>query len=107
MSDGEILPEILAGPILRRAEPSCVCVWIATKRRMQVTGFVYDAATSTELGRSEETISLSFGANLFVTLVQIKPVSVEKSAMPPPRFPNRVLLAYDLVLTPITKEKAD
>ena len=56
------LPEILAGPILRRTEATRVCVWIATKRKMRVEGIVYDTRKqdNVQIGRGAMT-SLSFG----------------------------------------------
>lgn len=110
MSSNAPLPQILAGPILRRTEPDRVCVWIATSQQVQVTGYVYDVATLSSkdpkpLG-SGETLALRFGENLFVALVQIKPIQTGKVKLPPQPFPNRRLLAYDLVLTLVTEEQA-
>jgi hypothetical protein len=96
------LPEILAGPILRRVEATRACVWIATKHRMRVEGYVYEADSLNVLGRGE-SVSLSFGRNLFVALVQIVPSSNNEGQTAPKPYPRNVLLAYDLVLTPLNE----
>ena len=36
-----MLPMLLAGPILRRAEPSQVCIWIACSRPFQITAEIF------------------------------------------------------------------
>src|SRR5580704_15134965 len=96
------LAEILAGPILRRVEATRACVWIATKHRMRVEGYVYEADSLNVLGRGE-SVSLSFGRNLFVALVQIVPSSNNEGQTAPKPYPRNVLLAYDLVLTPLNE----
>jgi hypothetical protein len=40
-TDGLILPVLLAGPILRRAEPSQVCIWIACRRPFHITAEIF------------------------------------------------------------------
>jgi hypothetical protein len=105
------LPLIIAGPILRLTEPGRVCVWIATKWRVQVTGYVYDAAAyrtqksrTPELGTGE-TVSICLGKQLFISLVVIVPTPSPKGNKPVP-FRLGTLLAYDLVLTQISKQQS-
>jgi hypothetical protein len=38
------LPEVLAGPLLRRAEPGRVLVWLATSRPVRVHGWDRDCS---------------------------------------------------------------
>ena len=35
------LPLVLAGPILRRADPGRVCIWLATSEKISVRGEVF------------------------------------------------------------------
>jgi hypothetical protein len=110
------LPDILAGPILRYTESQKVCVWIATSSRKQVVGRIYTNASLPPAGTKPkvppepigwgETISLQFGEKLFVALVEINPTAPlpEPKSIPP--FPEGVLLAYELELTPISKADA-
>ncbi len=86
------LPLLLAGPILRRAEPQRVCVWLVTSSPATVAGRVFRAPTPGDSPRSPigagiaETIAL--GKHLFVHLVAITPDDGS--------FPTDELLAYDL-----------
>jgi hypothetical protein len=92
---------ILAGPLLRRAEPSRVCIWIATNTDVTITGEIFAADTVltgeyTQLGRGDDS-SLQFGKELFVTLVSIEPL--ERKGVPQSKlFPTDQLLAYDLMI---------
>jgi hypothetical protein len=40
-TDGLTLPMLLAGPILRRAEPSQVCIWVACRMPFQITAEIF------------------------------------------------------------------
>lgn len=82
---------LLAGPILRRAEPGAVCVWIATRKPVDVRLTVYHAGSpnSPVLGEGKaDTVAL--GEHLFVHLLTAIP---EQG-----RFPEDQLLTYDLDL---------
>ncbi len=75
------LPLILAGPILRRAEPERVCIWMATSEQTTVRGDVYIdsegigsegrkpiGSSDPESGGRETTVRL--GDHLFVHLLE-------------------------------------
>jgi hypothetical protein len=91
------LPEVLAGPLLRRAEPGRVLVWLATSVPLAVSGEVFALAAPPDderprrLGRGRGR-QVRLGPRLFVHLV---------SVLPDPdvgRFPTDQLLGYDLAL---------
>jgi hypothetical protein len=90
--NGLALPLLLAGPILRRAEPQRVCVWLVTSSAATVAGRVLRAADAGDGRRNPigagiaETIAL--GKHLFLHLVVITPDDGS--------FPTDELLAYDL-----------
>ncbi len=93
MGDSGALPIILAGPILRRVEPTRVCIWIATSRAVSVMGLVYDAAATKQLGQGKID-TVAFGEALHITVVEIIPTSKDKSltSRNAPIFPVRSLL---------------
>lgn len=108
MGDSGALPIILAGPILRRVEPTRVCVWIATSRALSVTGLVYEATVTKggkQLGQGK-TNTIAFGEALHIAVVEITPTSKSKSpaSRNAPTFPVRSLLAYDLVLEVVGRD---
>lgn len=92
------LPVLLAGPILRRAAPDAVYVWVATSAPIVVEGSVISppaagSATAdqwTVLGRGRGD-TMRLGAHLYLSLVRITP-----SGAP---FPLGKILGYDLVFT--------
>jgi hypothetical protein len=61
------LPLVLAGPILRRAEPNSVTVWVALKASCYVTLKVFDLNYNLLLFDSRKTIKI--GTNLHVVAV--------------------------------------
>jgi PhoD-like phosphatase len=89
------LPEVLAGPLLRRVEPGRVLIWLATSVPLAVSGEVIDLAAADggdprRLGRgSAERVQL--GPRLFVHLVTVRPDAAVG-------FPTDQLLGYDLAL---------
>ena len=91
------LPEVLAGPLLRRAEPDRVLVWLATSVPLAVSGEVVDLhaprddADQRRLGHgSGQRVRL--GPRLFVHLVTVRPDPAVGG------FPTDRLLGYDLAL---------
>jgi hypothetical protein len=87
------LPLLLAGPIVRRAAPDAVLVWVATSVDVAVTGRVYQGTSreGRELGGGEAT-TLRFGAHLYIKLVRLTPAAGQ--------FPRQTVLGYDLRFTP-------
>ncbi|MGH2817442.1 MAG: hypothetical protein ACRDJS_03150 [Actinomycetota bacterium] len=87
------LPLLLAGPILRRAEPERVCVWLVTSSAVAIGAHVFSVGAG-EAGQKPigagiaETIAL--GQRLFIHLVSIHPNEGS--------FPTDELLAYDIEL---------
>ena len=72
------LPEVLAGPLLRRAEPGRVLVWLATSVPLTVSGEVFalvappDDERQRRLGRGRGR-QVRLGPRLFVHLVSVLP----------------------------------
>lgn len=90
------LPIVLAGPLLRRSEPGRVCVWIATRVPVRVTGQIWDAAPvpvprDRAAHAAGQAVTTAFGANLHVALVPITPLGEDT-------IPTGQLLEYDLTL---------
>jgi hypothetical protein len=91
------LPEVCAGPLLRRAEPSRVLVWLATSRPLAVRGEVFALAPQPHhesprrmgWGRAQ---CVRLGPRLYVHLVSMHPDPAIG------RFPTDRLLGYDLAL---------
>jgi hypothetical protein len=91
------LPEVCAGPLLRRAEPGRVLVWLATSRPLAVRGevFALEQQPHHESPRragwgSAQCVRL--GPRLYVHLVSMRPDPAIG------RFPTDRLLGYDLAL---------
>lgn len=91
------LPVLLAGPIVRRTEPSRVLIWVATSAPVSVEGrvllpaggdFLSDPAGWRVVGGGR-TESVRIGERLFITLVALAPRGVQA-------FPHGTVLAYDL-----------
>ena len=80
-----VLPLILAGPILRRAEPTLVSVWVALSNAAEVTltlyegGIVKTPSSGTYNGgtlvplKSPSTVAAQFGTGLYIALVVAEP----------------------------------
>jgi len=97
------LPDVLAGPMLRRVERGRVCVWLATSQPGPVTVEVVRLAAEGRadlddraapdrlagLGSAEAT-TVRLGARLWVHLAEVAPDA--------DAFPGDVLLGYDVVL---------
>jgi PhoD-like phosphatase len=115
MSFGRLSPEsLIGGPILRRSEPRRVCVWIATDVDVTVRGEILPARLARAAGPGPrgredllgegESSSLRLGANLYITLIEIRPIQrtargVRSSGnAQPAAFPTDELLAYDLAI---------
>lgn len=90
------LPAVLAGPIVRRAEDSCVYVWICTAIPASVDAFIFDvsdfdSSKDTALGVAKNVETRPFGSQLHAALVPIKPVAGP--------FPRDTILFYQMRLT--------
>ncbi len=88
------IPLVLAGPVLRRAEPGRVCIWLATSAPLQVGAEVFgvdhEGGEPVRLGAGDARTA-QLGANLFVHLAVVTPDDEP--------FPTDALLAYDLSLS--------
>ncbi|MFS0863096.1 hypothetical protein [Fredinandcohnia sp. 179-A 10B2 NHS] len=89
------LPTILAGPILRRVERSCVYIWIALRKRYHLGATLYtieenDESTInyTEIDCQSETTTIRAGKQLYISLIKVTP----RSGM----FPTDLLIGYNL-----------
>jgi hypothetical protein len=85
------LNTLLAGPILRRAEPTRVCIWLATSQPVRARAEIFDLGGNHRLGPrlgGGESEQLRLGPRLFVHLIQAVPDGQA--------FPVQQLLAYDI-----------
>ena len=90
------LPLLLAGPILRRAEPHRVCIWLATSKHTNIRAEIFRLAGLGQDGENKEQIepigdgnaeSIRLGERLFVTLVIAYPVQSNKAKLPDSQDP--------------------
>ncbi|WP_226038472.1 hypothetical protein [Aquibacillus saliphilus] len=88
------IPTILSGPIIRRAEPSQVYIWIATSKPFQIDAKIYNLSQTVseqeDVSARSETETISIGENLFIHLIKIIP---KKKT-----FPANQLFGYNLFL---------
>lgn len=101
------LPQLLAGPILRRVEKDRVCLWLATSQKVQVEGQIFivdkNEKNNKEMGtegqfplkcigksKKERTEIVQLGKQLFITLLFIYPLSEQ--------FPLDSILFYDVTI---------
>lgn len=104
------LPILLAGPVLRRAEPEQVCIWIACSRPVTIKAEIFrfnDELTTPNISKKDnndkanQTIIIGLGSSqairlgerLYVGLVRVRPILTRTEK---PSFPTDVLLAYDI-----------
>jgi len=92
----EPLPVLLAGPIVRRAEPERVCIWVATSRAASLRAVIM-RRDGTKLGEGTSApgsragaAPVPLGERLFVHLLEVRP---RQDA-----FPQDEILLYDLWL---------
>jgi len=105
-----ILPLVLAGPVLRRADPYRVYVWLATSESLadpqleirEVTVRTRGASTlGPNLSTASQTVTLQLGARLWIHLLRASAGSPSSGAstMSGASLPTDTLLAYDVVET--------
>ena len=89
------LPMILSGPIVRRAEPKEVIIWIATSKSYRIHGKIYRVTSrdsksfDNQLIHSNcQTQTIRMGKQLFVHLLKISPYKGT--------FPTDTLLGYNI-----------
>ncbi|MDQ4074389.1 MAG: hypothetical protein M3162_08825 [Thermoproteota archaeon] len=111
------LPLLLAGPIIRRAEPKRVCIWIATSKPVysRVKIFRLDLKCRGSNGDSKIngiqsqiigygiTSPIRLGDNLFISVITAKPINTVcqsngHNIYNQLAFPSDELLAYDIEL---------
>ncbi|MGA9228130.1 MAG: hypothetical protein WB217_17415, partial [Mesobacillus sp.] len=91
------LPTILGGPILRRAEPSCIYIWIALSRKLEFGAELFHILESEStdhvqylpLDSELETTTIKAGEQLYVSLIKIMPKNET--------FPSNTLIGYNLL----------
>jgi hypothetical protein len=108
------LPTLLAGPILRRVEPSQVCIWIACSKDVSIRAEIFRVETgSVEKQRIKDTPigigitkSIRLGENLYIGLAVARPfqsnIENNKYSSNDEKiggFPTDELLAYDVEIT--------
>jgi hypothetical protein len=95
------VPIILSGPILRRAEPDRVCIWLATSKPATIKAHIYllrDLKNNTKdlaIGIGT-TKTLRLGQMLHVALVIASPIIKSDGIQNINRFPTDEILAYDI-----------
>src|SRR5437588_12417081 len=72
------LPILLAGPVLRRAEPEQVCIWIACSRpvtiKAEIFRCIYDESTTSNISKKDnndkvnQTITIGLGSSKAIRL---------------------------------------
>ena len=112
------LPILLAGPVLRRAEPEQVCIWVACSRPVTIKAEIFrfdDELTIPNISKKNNndeinnTIPIGLGSSeaiqlerLYVGLVRVHPILRNQHTNHPTKklsFPTDVLLAYDIELS--------
>jgi hypothetical protein len=91
------LPTILGGPILRRAEPSCIYIWIALSRKLEIGAELFHILESESTENAQylpldikiETTTIKAGEQLYVSLIKIMPKD--------DTFPPYTLFGYNLL----------
>jgi hypothetical protein len=87
------LNTLLAGPILRRAEPERVCIWLVTSKPVRARAEIFDLGRGHRPGLrvgGGESERLQLGPRLYIHLIQAAPDG--------DAFPVQQLLAYDIEL---------
>jgi hypothetical protein len=90
------LPILLSGPIVRRAEPTQITIWIATSKRYRIHAKMFRITSNKDSELFEyddfhaksETNTIQMGKQLFVHLIKLKPLSGP--------FPMDTLLGYNI-----------
>lgn len=89
-------PIILAGPIVRRVEPTQIYIWIATSKDCKldaelwkITKTASDEQQYDKLTTKVSVTSISFGQQLFHHLIKITPIDTQ--------FPTDTLLGYNML----------
>jgi hypothetical protein len=111
------LPLLLAGPILRRVEPSQVCIWIASSKAVSIQVEIFrtdpdslkrkiknsnnnkhnQSKNKNSIGLGS-TKSIRLGENLYIGLVVARPLQSTGDTKTS-SFPTDELLAYDIEIT--------
>jgi hypothetical protein len=110
-------PTLLAGPMLRRAEPEQVCIWLASSKPVSIRAEIFrvdDLKKTRDTHESKTKVkaiglgsaeSLRLGECLYVGLVIARPIQVEEDVVDNDShtskvgFPTDDLLAYDIELS--------
>lgn len=70
-------PSVLAGPILRRVEPTQIFIWIATSKSLLIQTDLYKLnKNNNELTKTKcDTNSIRLGENLYIHLIKVTPMN--------------------------------
>lgn len=90
------LPLILSGPMIRRVEPTCLYIWIATSRRFQIEATLYEVDVKNGefnfhyqiLETVSDLSTVRMGNQLYINLIKVTPMDGT--------FPTDALLGYNL-----------
>jgi hypothetical protein len=94
--DSLTLPMILSGPIVRRAEPTQITIWIATSKSYRIHAKMFritsnkdtNSFTNHVFHTTCETDTIQMGKQLYVHLIKLTPFSGN--------FPTDTLLGYNI-----------
>jgi hypothetical protein len=84
-------PAVLAGPIIRRVEPSKVYLWLATSKAYTINAELFNINAGQRLKTMEsvcDTNSIQIGKKLYIHLLKIRPAQGH--------FPTNQLIGYNL-----------
>jgi hypothetical protein len=86
---------LLAGPIIRRAEPGRVFIWAATRDDVRLDAAIFGAEATLKanprvLGLGTNTRKVRLGQRLWIHLVEVRPTASGG-------LPRGAILAYDLI----------
>lgn len=94
------LPKVLAGPIIRRADPQCVYIWLATSEPLDLGARIYavnmarrppSVDRANPVGEGVAIRRVQLGTKLFVHLIAVAPRRQARAT-----YPSRTMLAYDI-----------
>ena len=100
------VPQVLAGPILRRVEPTQVSVWLALAEPCDVRVLLWEGRAESgqpnPLLVGPQTSTIRVGATLHVVLASIVIPDINATSLLPD-----TLYAYDVDVTPTTRSGAN
>lgn len=97
------LPQVLAGPILRKVRPESVTVWVATRTAATVELYVMNGASRAAEGVGK---TVAIGKNLHIVAVTARPLSSSENLTEGVVYQYDLKFRFDNNLNPMTLEEA-